>query len=96
VSHVVRIRLRKKERKTTDEDGRKKGKKDDVAKERKKEGIFQSPRSMHRRTTITHTMQCALILCTWRIWTNLIKSRCHPNLKRHIIWKGSAKGLYIA
>jgi len=37
--------------------------------------------------------QWALSLCTCRIWTNLIKSRCHLNLKCRIIWKGLEKGL---
>jgi len=37
--------------------------------------------------------QWALSLCTWRMWTNLIKSRCHLNLKCRIIWKGLEKGL---
>jgi hypothetical protein len=96
VSQIIRIRLTKKEQKTADKDGRKKGKIGEMEEEWEKEGILQSPSSMHTRTTIAHTMPFALILCTWKIWTNLIKSRCHPNLKRHIIWKGSAKGLYIA
>lgn len=37
----------------------------------------------------------SVICCTWRTWTNLIKSRCHLNLKCHIIWEGSAKGFYV-
>jgi hypothetical protein len=38
--------------------------------------------------------QWALSLCTWRMRTNLIKSRCHLNLKRRIIWKGLENGLH--
>jgi hypothetical protein len=76
-----------------DKDVRKKGKKNEMREERKKKMTFQPYEHTHNNS---RTMPCPLILCCWRIWTNLIKSGCYPNLKRHIIWKGSAKDLSIA